>query len=1005
MMADGELQLSGRVKSVGLSYYEEAIDGGINNGDFPQDTGRLQMKTMNWQKISKFLLGVSIILAVLITLVFVKLRLDKIGIPNHIRVQYLPEQITYVPHTWNESEWIPLDFPPNTSSVNSSSSDSTNTNETIQLLYSPTSGNIYGIIPISWTDPSRMFLYVEQIVEGLGIRDLLYDTGNILTSNAITFKIMDNNKLVIVSPQLRYRGVRPSSNSYYNAHKMPLRSSRDFSDGILYSTPIMRRNEQGFLINLTDLCLSYTAKGWNEFGMFDLSDTIARVYGSEYKYSIDINKSFIVKSGCVTNTRGMLLHTMLTYSISDHTPPPSALKTALPLGSSITVGIGRSILPLPVMNSSHFNRRRFHPKSGFNAITYFNESAGLLDRRDTHNIVRFDLHQEQEQQPSESERRRKKLLYYVDRSAPEYIQRALVEGASWWDEAFQYAGFLPDTFHVEVAPEDFNPFDLTQCHLVSGFIQWSHRDVRSFSFGLRIEDPRDGRILRGHVVIGSLRVRQITLIAQLVFSPFNFSQSTTYSAMIANNISDLVVRRCRDLAAHEVGHSLGLTHNFAASSSSSSPSGGFSSVMDYPPPLLTLDSQGNIVLNTHSYGDGIGTFDKISINYGYRELNCSSASPSLPVIPHPGHEEGESVTECEWRQLRQIISEAEVVDGYVFLTDQDANGGDSDWRDTMWDSGSDPILALDQALAVRTAALSTLREAAVGIDSPVSSLADGLPVLFLWHRYEIEAVSKLLGGMSFQYAVRGDVKTQSAATVLVPGDMQRRALRKLVEAMSPDVIAVPRRLRSLLLPSAFGYRGVDAIGGEDDLFQSRTGHSFDVLATAETAAGLVVDAVFASDRVERIVVQRSASVTSSNNSDSSSASLPGLLEVLSAFTDGVILFRDLRRDSSRGLALESMVSQAVLVDGLIRLSKSSSSLSSAAQGLLAFHMRTLSSAIAVKVAGLNSSSVCFPEPTSTSLECVILLAEWQAHFEFLHQSIVNNQPFLTRLAVPTGPPL
>ncbi len=121
----------------------------------------------------------------------------------------------------------------------------------------------------------------------------------------------------------------------------------------------------------------------------------------------------------------------------------------------------------------------------------------------------------------------KPIVYYMDPGAPEPIRSALMDGARWWNQAFEAAGYK-DAFRVEVLPEDADPMDVRY-----NMINWVHRSTRGWSYGSSVIDPRTGEIIKGHVTLGSLRVRQDFLIAEGLLSPYEEGKPAS-KAMEAN---------------------------------------------------------------------------------------------------------------------------------------------------------------------------------------------------------------------------------------------------------------------------------------------------------------------------------------------------------------------------------------------------------------------------------------------------------------------------------------
>ena len=417
------------------------------------------------------------------------------------------------------------------------------------------------------------------------------------------------------------------------------------------------------------------------------------------------------------------------------------------------------------------------------------------------------------------------LIYYIDTSTPTYIRDALISGINWWDEAFQQAGYPAGTIIATTAPKNLDPYDFTIPKF--NYVEYINRNYRSYSLGIRIINPKTGEILKGHVRIENLRMKQDALIAEVLLGPFqeetdSSSGSTTAAGItttdiisklqsynkqhnlieqqphkteeiIINNkertpsttatttaatnplqedIIATIIQRVSQLGAHEVGHTLGLAHNYAGSTARK----GYSSVMDYPPPMVTIEQNTNnndnkmediLVLNTESYSDKIGIYDKIAISYGYSAVNMNFTNKSQ-----------------EYEYLNNLLQYAIVHDEYTYLTDEDSSVDSADWHGTQWDSGNNPILSLNYSLKIRYLGLKKLenRVNVVEMYTAYSKMQELLPLVYLWHRYEVVAVSKLLGGYLYQYSVR-DTSTSSSTSSgsdrmveYIPGSLQLAAL-------------------------------------------------------------------------------------------------------------------------------------------------------------------------------------------------------------------------------------
>jgi hypothetical protein len=364
-------------------------------------------------------------------------------------------------------------------------------------------------------------------------------------------------------------------------------------------------------------------------------------------------------------------------------------------------------------------------------------------------------------------------------------------------------------------------------------IQWVHRSTRGWSYGNSVIDPRTGEILKGHVSLGSLRVRQDYLLAEGLLSPYADGSAP---APESDPMLAMALARIRQLSAHEVGHTLGLSHNFASSINNRA------SVMDYPAPLAEVNMNNEIVLD-NAYDVGIGEWDKAAIRYGYAQFP-------------PGADEGES--------LEAILSETQS-SGLLYITDTDARPtGGAHPQAHLWDNDSDVLRALEREMDVRHVALQKFSENAIRTGRPIATLEDVLVPLYLRHRYQVEAASKLVGGVRYLYAVRGD---DAPPPEPVDGGTQRRALEALLETVEPSVLHLPSSTRSSIPPRPPGY------GDSSELFDGYSGLTFDAYAPAEVAAHLVLSLLIHPERAARLGYQH---LENSN--------LPGLVEVLNTIT-------------------------------------------------------------------------------------------------------------------------
>jgi hypothetical protein len=395
------------------------------------------------------------------------------------------------------------------------------------------------------------------------------------------------------------------------------------------------------------------------------------------------------------------------------------------------------------------------------------------------------------------------IVYYLDAGAPEPVRSALLEGARWWNQAFEEAGYK-DAFRVELLPDDADPMDVRY-----NVIQWVHRSTRGWSYGDSVMDPRTGEILKGHVSLGSLRVRQDYLIVEGLLAPYADDE-------IPDTMLEVALARIRQLSAHEVGHTIGFEHNFAASTQDRA------SVMDYPFPLVTIDDNGDLDFS-RAYDDKIGSWDKRTVLFAYQDfpddVNAAAAR-------------------------RDIMNET-IKLGYKYVVDADSRAVATVHPDgNLWDNGADAIAELKHLMRLREHALDNFSAANIRSGRPLASLEEVLVPVYLLHRFQIQAVGKLIGGSYFDYALRGD--GQNAATP-VAANRQREAIDALLATLDPAVLRLSPEIAANIPPRPPGHPKTR------ETFTGNTGITFDEFAPARSAIALTLDVLLDAQLAARLV--------------------------------------------------------------------------------------------------------------------------------------------------------
>lgn len=621
------------------------------------------------------------------------------------------------------------------------------------------------------------FLYLDTLTAGMGQNDVGLDRGQRGGEHIVKFE-RSGPRVLLIQPNYAFRAITDNADERRSVEE-------SFAQSAIFGFDVAAEDGSSVLVDATN------------FFIRDAHNVINTLRRSQQgTFRLDPSRCAFYLPNTKNFPKNTEVEATLTF-VSDE--PGPLVREVTPDPSSMTLRQHHSFIELPPPG---YKPREYDPRSSFFGIQFMDMAAPVGEPWMKRYISRHRL---QKKNPSAAVSEPvQPIVYYVDNATPEPIRSALVEGASWWNQAFTAAGFK-DAFQVKVLPEGESTLDIRY-----NVIQWVHRGERGWSNGSPIIDPRTGEIIKGIVTLGSLRDRQDYLIAEGLLAPYANSNEVSAKAM------QMVLARMRQLAAHEVGHTLGLQHNFSASTV------GRASVMDYPPPVATIGADGAPDL-TNAYATGIGDWDKVSIAFGYSDFA-------------PGTDEHAA--------LNKIMNDA-YSRGQRYLTDQDARPASAASPYAhLWDSGSNAVDALAQTMKVRAAALQRFGENNIRTGAPLATLEDVLVPLYMFHRYQVEAAAKVIGGVDYSFALRGDALTPLKP---VAPDEQRRALQAVLATLKPEALALPDSLLRIIPP-----RPPDYAQTRED-FRRRTYPTFDALAPAEAAASHIVSFLFDPARAERLV--------------------------------------------------------------------------------------------------------------------------------------------------------
>jgi hypothetical protein len=629
----------------------------------------------------------------------------------------------------------------------------------------------------------REFLFLDSLPAGIGSNDIGLDRGQMGESRGVKF-LRVGPKVLLEQVNLKFR-----ASSADPAERQSVKDA--FAQSVLWGFKVAAQDSNdSALVDATDFFMA---------DAHHVAETIKRT--KEGSFKIDASRSAIYLPNTRNFPQNTEIESTLTFAGDD---PGHYLRDVAPDPRAVTVREHYSFIQLP---DSNYKPRAFDPRSAFISGSYMDYSAPIGDSPEKRFIIRHRLTKKDPNAAVSDPV--KPIIYYLDPGAPESVRSALLEGASWWSQAFEAAGFK-NAFIVKMLPADADPMDVRY-----NMIEWVHRATRGWSYGEAITDPRTGEIIKGHVSLGSLRMRQDYMILEGLLSPYQKGKPGDGKDP---RILQTVLARLRQLAAHEVGHTLGLQHNYIASTEERA------SVMDYPPPLVKLTGDGGFDL-TEAYATGIGAWDKVAIQYGYSEFK-------------PGTDEKAG--------LNGII-QSSMSHGLRFLTDQDARpAGSPDPYTHLWDSGTNAVDELNRVLDVRSRAMQHFGETAIRDGEPMALLEDVLVPVYMYDRYQVEAATKVIGGYDYTYALRGDGQTP---TTPVPVAEQRRALAAVLKTIAPETLAIPEKLSAIIPPHPSGFPRTR------ESFPTNT-FGFDPLAAAEAASQEIIERLLNPQRAERLLQQK-----------------------------------------------------------------------------------------------------------------------------------------------------
>ncbi len=643
------------------------------------------------------------------------------------------------------------------------------------FYYDDQQGKIY----LEVTNLNEDFLYVYSLSNGVGSNDIGLDRGQLGKEQVVQFK-KAGNKLLLVQPNLKFRAL---TNNILEKNSV----EQAFARSVLYGFPILKSEKGAYFIDITN------------FLMEDRHGVSKRLkQRKQGMYSIDKSKSALWLDRTKAFPENVEFEALQTFKGE---AKGKFIKSVAPNADLVTVVAHHSFIKLP---DADFEPRVYDPRSGAYPFSYYDYATPVNQSLEKKFITKHRLKKKNpEATVSEAV---EPIIYYLDNGTPEPVRSALLEGGRWWNQAFEAIGYK-NAFQLKILPDDADPLDVRY-----NVIQWVHRSTRGWSYGSSITDPRTGEIIKGHVSLGSLRIRQDFLIAQsLMNRPFRESDDNDKEML------EMAIARIRQLSAHEIGHTLGFAHNFAASVNNRA------SVMDYPHPKFKITD--DAIDLSEAYDTGIGEWDKVTVAYAYQDFPKGTD---------------------ESKALKEILQKA-FESGLRYISDQDARPqGSAHIKAHLWDNGTSASDELERILKVRKLAISYFSEDNIRTYEPYSLLEDVFVPLYFLHRYQTEAAVKVIAGLDYNYALKdgGQLIVEPAKK-----EAQEKALKAIIKTLDAETLLIPEDKLKLFPPRAFGYNR------SRESFKGKTGVAFDALSVAETASSLSLKLLLHPERANRLIQQ------------------------------------------------------------------------------------------------------------------------------------------------------
>ncbi|WP_027403665.1 zinc-dependent metalloprotease [Aphanizomenon flos-aquae] len=685
----------------------------------------------------------------------------------------------------------------------------------------------------------KNFLATSTLESGIGEKGIY--SGMPLQDFLFYFQKIDNQiQFVVRNVNFRTREGDPQAKSV----------ARSFSDSVLYTIPIksIHSERKTIIIDLGDLLLTDLA---------GLATNLELAASPEQAY---LGNAKVFPSN-------LELEAIFNFANAGKN------SDVLPDSRGFTLKVHYSLSELP--------KSKYQPRLADERVGYFLTAYQDLskdERRDpfVRYINRWNL---EKQDPTAAISPPKKpIVFWIDNAVPLEYRDAIKEGVLMWNQAFLKAGFQ-DAIQVQQMPDNatWDPADIRY-----NTIRWINTVDGFFAMGPSRVNPLTGEILDADILIDGSFVRLLKNDYRQIIQPQNSQTRTSLSALVNNGrlcdkgnqkspkslgnlsklatdydlcygmeasnqlafgslamsmlgnsppspkqLKDYIHQYLRLIITHEVGHTLGLRHNFRGSTLLSPvemnnpeitrTKGMTASVMDYIPPNIAPDG----VKQGDYFPNQVGLYDEWAIEYGY---SPSQATTTLGEKSFLAAIAGQS----NQRELS-------------YAPDEDLSN--SDPTVNPWDHSGNVLVYSQSQLANARRMWERLNQGYTIDEESSSDVEERFNSILRNYLRNLYYTSKYIGGQSFYRVKPSDTKGQ-LPFVPVPVEQQRQALMTMQKyVFAEDALKFPPELLNKLVPSRWLHWGTSIQQGRLDY------PIHDLVLSVQTA---VLRDLLASDRLTRL---------------------------------------------------------------------------------------------------------------------------------------------------------